>query len=113
MKTVLSLLIMTGIMLSCAGCAVPSARSTPLHAGFMYANMRYSGEHGENANNATPGPKRGEASMDEFLWLFTSGNASITEAAKRGGITKLQTVDHEFVNVMCLYQKYTTIVTGE
>lgn len=113
MKTVLSLLVIAGLLLSCAGCAIPSARNTPLHAGFFYASMKYSGDHPENANNATPGPKRGEASMDEFLWLFTSGNASITEAAKRGGITKLHTVDHEFVNVLSVYQKYTTVVTGE
>jgi hypothetical protein len=88
MKTALTFLVIAGLILSCAGCAIPSARSTPLHAGFFYASMKYSGDYPENAKNATPGPKR-------------------------GGITKLHTVDHEFVNVLCVYQKYTTVVTGE
>ena len=113
MKIIVTLALTAGLLLSLSGCAIPSAKSTPLHAGFLYADMKYSGDYPDNANNGAPGPRRGEASMDEILWVVSSGDASITAAAKSAGITKISTVEHEFVNVLCLYQKYTTIVTGE
>ena len=113
MKIVITLALAAGLLLSLTGCAIPSATCTPLHAGFLYADMTFSGDHPENANNAAPGPRRGEASMDEILWMVTSGDASITAAAKSAGISKIHTVEHEFINVLCIYQKYTTIVTGE
>jgi hypothetical protein len=41
------------------------------------------------------------------------GEASVKEAARNGGLSKVYYSDSEYTNVIGLYQKYTTIVYGE
>jgi hypothetical protein len=41
------------------------------------------------------------------------GDASISAAAQNGGITRIHHVDHETMNILGIYAKYTTIVYGE
>ena len=94
------------------GCVVPVAESTPLAGGLIYSNMRFSGKI-PGAENAQPGSKRGSSEMSEILWAVTTGNASISQAARNAGISKIKTVEHEYMNVLLVYQKYTTYVTGE
>ncbi|PYN11407.1 MAG: protein trl [Candidatus Rokuibacteriota bacterium] len=45
--------------------------------------------------------------------VFATGDASISAAAKNGGITRIHHVDHETMNILGFYAKYTTIVYGE
>ncbi len=78
----------------------------------VYSNMRFTGDQSP-IDNAQPGPRRGESYMSEVLWCVTTGNASISQAARNGGISKVKTVEHEYMNVLLVYQKYTTYVTGE
>jgi len=104
--------VMCLLILCLTSCVIPVAESTPLAGGLIYSNMRFSGKL-PNVENAQPGPKRGTSEMSEVLWCVTSGNASITQAAKDGGISKIKTVEHEYFNVLLIYQKYTTYVTGE
>ncbi len=60
------------------------------------------------------GSKVGQQSADIFLGVFCfDGDASIRGAAKNGGITKVSTVDIKTYTFLGLYQKVTTIVTGE
>ena len=100
------------LLLHLTGCVVPVAKSTPLAGGLVYSNMRFTGDQSPT-DNAQPGPRMGESSMSEVLWCVTTGNASISQAARNGGISKVKTVEHEYVNVLLVYQKYTTYVTGE
>lgn len=60
------------------------------------------------------GTKTGQATGTCFLGgLCFGADASITTAAKNGGITKIATVDQKRTNILGLVQTYTTIVTGE
>jgi hypothetical protein len=60
------------------------------------------------------GSKVGQQSADIFLGVLCfDGDASIKTAAKNGGISKVSTVDIKTFNVLGIYQKVTTIVTGE
>ena len=66
-----------------------------------------------NATNATQGSKKGEASCLNVLGIVAAGNCSIDEAARKGGIKTIKTIDKKRSSVLGLYVKETTIVTGE
>lgn len=56
----------------------------------------------------------GTSSADVFLGILSfGGDASIQTAAKKAGITRVSTVDMKQLNVLNIYQQFTTIVTGE
>jgi hypothetical protein len=60
------------------------------------------------------GNKVGSATAPVFLGVFVfDGDASIKSAAKNGGITKISTVDMKMMNILYIYQTYTTVVSGE
>jgi TRL-like protein family len=58
------------------------------------------------------GPKVGKAEAWGIV-LVAMGDASISAAAQNGGITRIHHVDHETMNILGIYAKYTTIVYGE
>ena len=47
------------------------------------------------------------------ILIYSTGDASISAAMRAGGITRVHHVDHETMNIMGVYAKYTTIVYGE
>src|SRR5919197_566603 len=65
-----------------------------------------------SAGPAPTSPKVGRAEAWGIL-VFATGDASISAAASHGGITRIHHVDHETLNILGIYAKYTTIVYGE
>ena len=65
-----------------------------------------------SAGPAAGSPKVGRADAWGF-WFFATGDASISAAMQNGGITRIHHVDHETLNILGIYAKYTTIVHGE
>lgn len=60
------------------------------------------------------GQKQGQASNQSVLWLVAWGDASTAAAAKAGGITTVNHMDREFLNIFFgFYTKTTTIVYGD
>ncbi len=59
------------------------------------------------------GGKTGEACAQNILGLASFGDASVNKAAQNGGIKKVATVDRSYLNVLFLYGKSCTIVTGQ
>jgi len=59
------------------------------------------------------GSKRGEATAVSILGAVGVGDAGIAAAAKNGDITKIATVDQKGMNILGIFAKSTTIVTGE
>lgn len=57
--------------------------------------------------------KKGEARCESYFGLFATGDASIEEAAKEGGITKITHVDWKAKNILGVYGEYTVTVYGE
>jgi hypothetical protein len=47
------------------------------------------------------------------ILVYATGDASISAAMRNGGITRVHHVDHETLNILGFYAKYTTIVYGE
>jgi hypothetical protein len=67
-----------------------------------------------NLDKTTLGQKTGTAEMYSVLGLVAWGDASTAAAAKQGGITTLNHMDREFLNIVYgIYTKTTTIVYGD
>jgi hypothetical protein len=67
-----------------------------------------------NLDKTVLGQKTGKATMQSVLWLFAWGDASTAAAAKQGGISTVNQMDREFLNVVFgVYTETTTIVYGD
>ena len=67
-----------------------------------------------NLDKTTLGQKTGRSTMRSILWLVAWGDASSEAAAKQAGITTLNHMDMEFLNVVFgIYTETTTIVYGD
>lgn len=67
-----------------------------------------------NATSNPVGEKVGTAKATGYFGvLFFDADASIQQAAKNGGITKISTVDIKHTSVLNIIVTYETIVTGE
>ena len=62
--------------------------------------------------NGTIGTKEGKACAQSILGLIAQGDASITAAAKAGGITNVTTVDHYTRNMLGIIGDFCTVVRG-
>ncbi len=58
------------------------------------------------------GSKEGSACAQGILGLIATGDASIKEAARDGGITKIDSVDHKSKNILGILAEFCTIVRG-
>ena len=61
----------------------------------------------------TVGSKVGTSEAIGVLGLVAIGDASINEAAKNGGVSKISHVDQQVYSILGLFGRYTTYVYGE
>jgi hypothetical protein len=101
--TLLTALVMGGLLVT--GCAY-STRS-PL-TGLLYTNVK----DGDSPGPAAAPTKMGRACATSILGLVATGDASIEEAARIGGISNISYVDHESKLYVLVYAEYCTIVRG-
>lgn len=67
-----------------------------------------------NLDKTVLGQKTGKAAMHSVLWLVAWGDASTAAAAKQGGLTVVNHMDRELLNVVFgIYTETTTIVYGD
>ncbi|MBU4257955.1 MAG: TRL-like family protein [Proteobacteria bacterium] len=59
------------------------------------------------------GPKTGTAYTNCILGLIAWGDASAEAAARDGGISIIEHVDYEYMNILFVYQRFTTIAHGK
>ncbi|WP_075602835.1 TRL-like family protein [Saccharicrinis aurantiacus] len=59
------------------------------------------------------GSKVGTSKATMIIGLSFGQDASISKAAKAGGIKTISTVDQKHTNVLGIYQTFETIVSGE
>lgn len=96
------------VALLCAGCY--SAPVMP-PSGLIYSNVE--APVSPAVMGRPVGEKRGASSAVSYFGLVAVGDASVEAAAREGGITQPRHIDYEFVNVLLIYQKFTTVVYGE
>jgi len=56
--------------------------------------------------------KIGKACTNRYFFFYTSGDSSITAAAKSANITEIKTVNKEAYNLLLLYSSLCTVVSG-
>ena len=104
----LALLFVAALALTLtAGCVVPM--TTPVYGGLVTMDVKGPVSVGDTSVQCA---KEGHAEAQGII-LFSQGDASISEAMKNGGITKIHHVDCKTFSVLGLYTKYETIVYGE
>ena len=59
------------------------------------------------------GSRVGQAASTAILGLVAWGDASVSAAAKSGGIKTVKHVDYNYVNVLWVYQRFTTMAHGD
>jgi hypothetical protein len=96
------------LMAGCAG--VYSAPVVP-PGGSIYSNI--GAPMDTDANATTPGTKTGMASSESLLGMVAWGDCSAATAAANGGLSKINHLDYEFMNVLGIYSKFTTRAHGE
>ena len=104
MKKLASLIGLAAIGLSATGCAMAKSPVT----GFIYLST----VAGENISSNDVGQKRGEACATSILGWVGTGDASVTAAAKAGGITKISHVDSTASDILGVYAEYCTVAYG-
>lgn len=62
---------------------------------------------------AAPFAKMGTSFTTTYLWLVSTGDASIQTAMKNGNITRIHHVDYRVKSILGVYTKAQTIVYGE
>ncbi len=88
------------------GCAVVSS---PVGDGAIITNVK-----GPIAvTSATGTDKVGNATCINVLGIVAAGDCSIEAAMKKGGITKVQHVDHKSNSILGVVSWFTTIVYGQ
>jgi hypothetical protein len=63
--------------------------------------------------NFNAGSKSGEASVVSILGIVSTGDCSIDAAVKDGGLSKVNHLDYDYLNILGIYQKATVIAYGE
>lgn len=66
-----------------------------------------------DAQGNTIGSRVGESSSMSVLGLIASGDASVSTAARKGGITRIDHVDYKYLHILLIYHQFTTKVYGE
>jgi hypothetical protein len=80
--------------------------------GFIYHDVKFPSYY-QGAAEKGPGSKTGTAMVVNYLGWIAMGDASVQAACTNGGISTIHTVDHDSWNVLGIYSKFTTRVTGE
>lgn len=96
------------LAVSLQGCATFAFTGQGTAVGFIYTDTTT--PHHVTENNL--GNKKGEACATSILGIVTTGDASIRAAANAGAIKEISAIDTSFRNILGVYAKYCTVVSG-
>ena len=94
-------LLSAGLLASCAPGPVK---------GSLFQNTRFEGA--VNPATEVTGARTGQGCNQSYLGLIVLGDSSVGTVAQNNGITQIARVDHSSMNILGLYTRYCTIVSG-
>ena len=106
MKRIAMVVVAGAVLSGCAGLAFAGRANGPVG---IYSETKAN----DQVTDETLTAKTGEACSTSILGLVTTGDSSVPTAAKNGGIKKVVSVDNNFMQVLGVYAKFCTVVTGE
>lgn len=111
MKKALSLVVLLAALVTMSGCGAMVAMGG---GGLLFADTKAphlaAAYYGPTATSYS---KVGEASFQSILGLIQTGDASIWQAMRNGGITKIHHIDTQMTNILGIIATYKVIVYGE
>lgn len=109
MKNIASLGMIIGLSSLLGACAFGPVAGKPSGGAVIYSDVQFNERTEEN----TVGTKVGTGCTTNILGVYASGDASVANAAKSAGITKIASVDGKATNILTFYSTYCVVVTGE
>lgn len=103
-------IIVTVCMMTAVGCAMYQAPVIP-PGGFLFSTTKAPMD--VNTDKTDLGTKTGEPSAIAILSLFSFGDCSINSAARNGNLRTVNHVDYSYLNVLGVFQSFTTIAYGD
>ena len=104
MRTLICLLCLSAFLAGCASTGANSKTGWALVSTFTESQLIASG--------TVEATKKGTACSQSIAGIHAYGDSSIKAAIKNGSITEIAYVDSEYTNILALYGKHCTIVTG-
>lgn len=101
------------ILSACAASLLILASCSTISTGAGMGVAYTSVTEGQIATSNNAGTKVGTSSATGVLGLVAIGDASIQNAAKQAGITRISHVDAKKTSILGLFATYKTIVYGE
>lgn len=99
---------------SLSGCAGAAFMTVAPGATSLYTDVAGTTNlHVEENLPANHNWKVGEACQTSILGLITTGTATVGEAGRAGGVTRINRVDYKFQNLIDIYAKYCIVVVGD
>lgn len=81
-------------------------------SGYVYTQTKFAGEI--NPHGAIARAKTARGCLVSLFWLFSFGDASAGNIARRAGIERIAAIDYSILSYAGLtFARYCTIVTGE
>lgn len=96
------------VLMGLTGCAGIAFQAQGVPTAGIYADA----STGLHATNNSIGKKKGEACASSILGLITTGDAGIRAAADAGNIDNISAVDVSIMNILGIYAKMCTVVSG-
>ncbi len=103
-----AVLLLLGLTLN--GCVFYSSPVIP-PVGMLYSEV-YSTQDVDFDQTALSN-RKGEATVQNVLGLFSWGDCSAGTAARNGGLRQINHSDYRFFTILGVYSEYTTIVYGD
>ena len=115
MRVLLLCAVAVVAVVAMTGCATGIFPGGPTPAGIIYTNMTSPAQNLAVSTDPSAKPtKTGKGTVVAILGLVSQGDAGIEAAMKDGGITRIQSVDHNIeLYVFGILVKETTIVHGD
>lgn len=79
--------------------------------GAIYSDIKAPLDH--DMGDTAVGTRSGRAESVSYVGLVAMGDSSINEAARQGRLRVIHSADYEYVNIVGIIQRYTTVVYGE
>jgi hypothetical protein len=105
--SILKFVAFASVAVSLNACAMAAGGNS-----FAYGSLFESYESPGAIGSGELGTKTGEACVSSILGIVATGEGSVSQAAKAGGITKVSHVDHTNFGVLGIYAKTCTVVHG-
>jgi hypothetical protein len=105
MKNLSKLLVLSALLASLNGCALPRASAG---AGFVYTDVT----EGQYVDNNVKGSKKGEACGVNILGIASTGDSTIDAAKRNGYIQNIATIDRSYFSILGVYAKSCALIKG-